>query len=55
MRKIGRCEVSLKVNHDVITALKKKHVGYKVRMEWGIGGLKRKMEMIDEKVWVHKT
>jgi len=23
MRKIGRCEVSLKVNHDVINALKK--------------------------------
>jgi hypothetical protein len=26
-----------------------------VSMEWGIDGLKRKMEMIDEEVWVHKT
>jgi len=24
------------------------HVGYKVKMEWGIGGVKIEMEMINE-------
>jgi hypothetical protein len=42
MKRIGRCEISPNVNQDAIRTYNKMHVGYKVRMEWGIGGLKRK-------------
>jgi hypothetical protein len=36
MRKIGRCEVSLKVNHDVINALKKCMLGIKCKWNRGL-------------------
>jgi hypothetical protein len=42
MKRIGRCEIGPNVDQDVIRAYNKMHVGYKVQMEWGIGGLKRK-------------
>ncbi len=42
MKRIRRCEIGLNVDQDVIRAYNKMHVGYKVQMEWGIGGLKRK-------------
>jgi hypothetical protein len=29
-------------NTDIVHAYNKMHVGYKVHVEWGIGGLKRK-------------
>jgi hypothetical protein len=31
------------------------HVGYRVWVEWGIGGLKREWKVINEKVWFHKA
>jgi hypothetical protein len=39
MRRIGRYEIDLNVDQDVIKAYNKMHVGYRVRVEWGIGGL----------------
>ncbi len=42
MRRIGRCEVGPNVDQNVIRAYNKIHAKYRVRMEWGISGLKRK-------------
>ncbi len=42
MRKIGKLEVGSNTNQYVIEVYNTMHVGYKVRMEWRIGGLKRK-------------
>ncbi len=51
MKRIGRCAISLNVDHDVINAYNKMHLRYKMWVEWGIGGLKRKykwlMKMFD--------
>ncbi len=52
MRRIGRCEIDLNVDQDVIKAYNKMHVGYKVRVEWGI---EKEMEMVHEKVEFHKA
>jgi hypothetical protein len=42
MRRIGRHEIGFNADQDVIRTYIKMHVGYKVWVEWGIGGLKRK-------------
>ncbi len=42
MKRIGKCEIGSNVDLDVIRTNNKMHVRYKMRMEWGIGGLKRK-------------
>ncbi len=39
---VKRCEIRPNANQDVIKTYNKMHVGYKVRVEWGIGGLRRK-------------
>jgi len=42
MRRIKRCEIGPNVDQDAIKAYNKMHVGYRVQVEWGISGLKRK-------------
>jgi hypothetical protein len=42
MKRIRRCDISLNVDQDAIKTYNKMHVGYRVRLEWAIGGLKRK-------------
>jgi hypothetical protein len=42
MRRIGRCEIDPNVDQDAIKTYNKMYVGYRVRVEWGIGGLKRR-------------
>jgi hypothetical protein len=42
MKRIRRCEIGPNVDQDVIRTYNKMNVGYKVQMEWGIGGLKKK-------------
>ncbi len=42
MRRVGRCEIGPNDESNVIKAYNKMYVGYKMWVEWGIGGLKRK-------------
>jgi hypothetical protein len=42
MRRIGQQEFVVDANHDVVQTYNKMHVGFKVQMEWGISGVKRK-------------
>ncbi len=42
MKRIGKFEVGPNVDQDSIKTYNKMHVGYRMQMEWGIGGLKRK-------------
>jgi hypothetical protein len=42
VRKIKRQGITPNVNMDAMHAYNKIHVGYRVHVEWGIGGLKRK-------------
>lgn len=42
MRRIGRREVPDEENLEVVDAFNAMHAGFRVRVEWGIGGLKRK-------------
>jgi hypothetical protein len=42
MRRLGRWEVGPNFGDDAIKAYNNMHVRYRVRMEWGISGLKRK-------------
>jgi hypothetical protein len=46
MKRIGRCEVGPNVDQDSIRTYNKMHVGYRIQMEWGIGGLKRKWKWL---------
>jgi len=46
MKRIGRCEAGPNVNQDSIKTYNKMHVGYRMQMEWGIGGLKRKRKWL---------
>jgi hypothetical protein len=41
MKRMKKQKFPLDVNHGVIWAYNKMHVGFRVRMEWGIGGLKQ--------------
>jgi hypothetical protein len=41
MCQFGRHELTPGHEQNVINAYNKMHVGYKVKMEWGIGGLNR--------------
>ncbi len=41
-RRIGKHEIGLNADQNVIRAYNKMHVGYKMWVEWGIGELKRK-------------
>ncbi len=42
MCQLGRHELSLAHDQNLANVYNKMHVGYKVRVEWGIWGLKRK-------------
>jgi hypothetical protein len=42
MRRIGQQEFALDINHDVLQTYNKMHVRFKVQVEWGISGVKRK-------------
>jgi hypothetical protein len=42
MRRVGRREISEGSDVGAIDLYNKMHAGYRVRVEWGIGGLKRK-------------
>ncbi len=44
MQRIGQQEFAQDVNHDVMQTYNKMHVGFKVQVEWGISGVKRKWE-----------
>jgi hypothetical protein len=46
MKRIGRCEVSPNVDQYGIRTYNQMHVGYRMSMEWGIGGLKRKWRQL---------
>ncbi len=46
MKRIRRCKVGFNVNQDAINAYNRMHFGYKVRMEWGMGGSKRKWRVL---------
>jgi len=41
MKKMGKQEFPLDVNHGVVWVYSKMHVRFRVQMEWGIGGLKQ--------------
>lgn len=45
MRRVGRREFPENGNVDVINAFNAMHAGYRVRVEWGIGGLKNKWKI----------
>jgi hypothetical protein len=40
MKKMGRQKLPPNANHGVIHVYNKMHVGFRVQVEWGIGGLK---------------
>jgi hypothetical protein len=42
MQRTGRRGITPNGNMYIVHAYNKMHVGYKVHVEWGIGGLKRK-------------
>jgi hypothetical protein len=42
MKRMGRRDLPSNVNHGAIHVYNKMHVGFKVQVEWGIGGLKQK-------------
>jgi hypothetical protein len=42
MKRIGRCEVGFNADQNFIKTYNKMHVGYRMQMQWGIGGSKRK-------------
>jgi len=46
MWRIGRCEIGLNVDQNAIKAYNKMCVGYKMQVEWGICGLKRKWRQL---------
>jgi len=47
MKRMGKWKVPPDVNHDgAIQAYNKMHVGFKVQVEWGIGGFKQKWKAI---------
>jgi len=45
MFRIGQWELPLNVDHNVVQAYNKIHVRFRVQVEWGIGGLKRKWKL----------
>ena len=45
MRRLGRREIPEDGDMEVIDAFNAMHAGYRVRVEWGIGGLKRKWKI----------
>ncbi len=47
---LGRCELAPRHDLDVVNAFDKMHVGYKIRMEWGIGGLKHMWKVLMKKI-----
>ena len=42
MRRFGSAEMPANVHEDVVDAFNKLHSGRRIKVEWGIGGLKRK-------------
>jgi hypothetical protein len=47
---LGRCELAPRHDFDAINAFDKMHVGYKISVEWGIGGLKRMWKVLMKKI-----
>ncbi len=47
---LGRCELAPKHDLDVANDFDKMHVGYKIRVEWGIGGLKHTWKVLMKKI-----
>jgi hypothetical protein len=35
---LGRCELALRHDLDAVIVFDKMHVGYKIRVKWGLGG-----------------
>jgi hypothetical protein len=48
MRRVGTQELPTDADLPIVRAFNKMHVGYKVRMEWGIGGLKMKWRRLSK-------
>jgi hypothetical protein len=46
MQRIGKWEITLNIDMDAMHAYTKMHVDYRVHVEWGIGGLKRKWKRL---------
>ncbi len=46
MHRLGGCEFAPKHDLNVINVFNKMHVNYRVRVEWGIGGLKFKWRQL---------
>ena len=42
MRRLGSQKQNLLADNDAINAYNKMHAGFRVQVEWGIGGFKRK-------------
>lgn len=47
---LGRCKLAPRHDFDAINAFDKMHVGYKIRVEWGIGGLKHMWKVLMKKI-----
>jgi hypothetical protein len=50
MCQLGRFNLAPKHDLDAINTFNKMHVGYRVRVEWGIGGAKMQVDAINEKI-----
>ena len=46
LRRLRRQEQNLLADNDVINAYDNMHVGFRVQVEWGMGGLKRKWKRL---------
>ena len=44
MWRIQRHKIGERISQEVIDAMNKMHVGYRIQIEWGIGGLKQKWQ-----------
>jgi hypothetical protein len=42
LRRVGSNEISQSANMEVVSVFNKMHAGRRIKVEWGIGGLKRK-------------
>ncbi len=43
---LGTCELAPRHDLDAVNAFEKMHVGYKIRVEWGIGRLKHTWKVL---------
>ncbi len=56
MRQLEKLELAFGHDQDVINVYNNMHVGYRVKMEWGIRGegMETEMETINEAMGFHK-